>query len=722
MTSKKLFFNLMKEDAKQRLWAVALGFLAFFFLLPVRSALFFASYEFLEERNYVQMTSRLKEWLGFGNGWMAALMIALSLILGVTGFSYLHSRQRVDFYHGIPVKREKLFWANYCNGILFTGILYAVNLILAVIVASVNGIHAGAIINTALSGFLLFVLHFCLLYSVTVLSMVLTGNVVVGILGTFVLHFIFPCVLAVIQTCFFEFFHTSYQYKAIFANKLADKCSAFILFLSNMRYLTKEVSAGIQAARIFAVLTATAVITLLSLFLYKKRGSEAAGRAMAFAASQAVIRIPIVALSSLFGSLFFWSIRSNLGWAVFGLLCGMLLSHCIIEIIYHFDFRKLFSHWKQMAACGVAAAVIFGCFRYDIFGYDQYIPKESSIESTAIAIYDFNYWVSYGKAVPKSGGGYSWEYEDENGYLFSNMKLTDSSVVLALVKKAVERNQNLSYASDSWEEEERRQFCMFSVRYHLKNGRKVYRTYSLPAEEMRTELGELYSNPDFLKAVYPVLTQTPEETAWVRVRRGERTATVSRDRNGTDKAMTEKLLLAYQQDFAALNAETMEKENPVAAIQFMTQVQAQAEKEREQLQSSWKYNDVISRGFYPVYPSFHNTLELLKECQVDVDSWNILDEVKKITFDADQFREYVYEADEQSLTITDAGEIRQIMEKAAIEEYSNMNPFYDQGEEQAVFSAFIEKEGNRQEIFCTIAVEKLPEPVRKQIEQMKDQE
>ena len=38
MTSKNLFFNLMKEDLKRRLWAVALTFLTFFFALPVATA------------------------------------------------------------------------------------------------------------------------------------------------------------------------------------------------------------------------------------------------------------------------------------------------------------------------------------------------------------------------------------------------------------------------------------------------------------------------------------------------------------------------------------------------------------------------------------------------------------------------------------------------------------------------------------------------------------
>lgn len=44
MTSKNLFFNLMKENTKQRLWTVALISLIFFFTFPVQTALLISSY------------------------------------------------------------------------------------------------------------------------------------------------------------------------------------------------------------------------------------------------------------------------------------------------------------------------------------------------------------------------------------------------------------------------------------------------------------------------------------------------------------------------------------------------------------------------------------------------------------------------------------------------------------------------------------------------------
>lgn len=720
MTSKSLFFNLFWEDGKRRLWSMALAFLVFFFALPVRTALVLGD-QIKQKVVYQHMVSGLEDWLGFQNGWVAILLILLSLIMGVTSFSYLHSRQKVDFYHGIPVNRKHLFWANYFNGIFIPAAVYGANLIITLGVIAVNGISPLEVTGPALTGFLLFIIHYSMMYSVTVLAMMLTGNVLVGILGTMVLQFYFVCAILVFELCYGQFFYTSYRGGGESFNFLLDKCSAFALFMVNIERLHTGTPLEIQAARIIAVLVVIAVLAFLSFWVYKKRGSEAAGKAMAFKISMPVIRIPIVVLSSLSGSVFFWFLHSSVGWAVFGLLCGMFLSHCVIEIIYHFDFRKLFSHWKQMAASAVLAAVIFCGFRYDLFGYDRYIPAENAIESVAVSMQETNYWVSYGSPQQDFMGDYYWEDQDSDDYIFSHMKLKDTAPVLALVREAVERNQKLNHGNGFSVEDGSGNYY-FSVKYNLKSGKSIYRSYSLPSDEDRPEIEEIFENPDYMNAVYPVLTQTPEDTAWVRVSRGEQTNIVSRDRNGTEKAMTEKLLLAYQEDLINLKAGTMKKENPIVTIQFLTKKQAEAETKREEIQSSWQYSDVTSRGYYPIYPSFKKTLELLKECQVDVDSWNNLENVVEINIEADQFAAYKssHEAVEsQYLTITDQAQIAQIMAQAVIEEYSSMNPFGNRWDERVSFSAVTGSSGSKSVIRCAIPLDQLPESVKEEIEKIK---
>lgn len=710
MTSKSLFFNMMKEDMKRRLWTIALTFLAFFFSFPVWVALRLSDYTEMTKNDYLYLVGELNSYFSYQNGWVAFLLILLSLIMGVTSYSYLHNRQKVDFYHGIPVSRTKLFWANYANGILIPGLIYGVNLVAALIVALTFGIGPGQLLGNMTLGFLFFIIHYSMLYTVTVLSMILTGNVLMGILGTGVFHFLFPCVLLVLQLCYDTFFQTSYRGGSQLLGRLMERCSAFMLFFYHMG--RNEWSGLFTILGILAVVLAiTALMALLALALYKKRGSEAAGKAMAFKITRPIFRIPIVILSSLCGSLFFWAMHESLGWAVFGLLCGMVLSHCVIEIIYHSDFRKLFANRLQMVLCAVAAAVIFCGFRYDLFGYDRYIPAEAKLESVAVSISAMNNWVDYGKVRKTSDGSYEWANEYRDDYIFSNMALKNTAPALFLIEKAIERNQALYHQEGPVNQRADWQWnSVLSVKHKLKSGREVYRSYNLYLNDIIPELKELYADENYLKAVYPVLTQSPEDTAKVKVRMDEETKTVSRSLNGDDKAMTEKLLLTYQEEFKNLTPETMEKENPIVLIQFMTEIQAEAESRKEELQSSWRYSDVISRGYYPLYPSFTKTIALLKECQMDVENWNrVEDEIKEIRIDPYEFKDRGREGEAESIEIKDPEVIDRIMEAAVITDYSGYNGFCT--EEQIAVTA-INTMGSQ--IRCFVGISNIPDDIRDQ--------
>jgi ABC-2 type transport system permease protein len=726
MTSRNLFFNLLKEDVKQRLWSVAVAFLLFFFALPVGVALNLEE-GFKDELTRKNTLVSVEKWLNFQNGYIVAIIILLSLIMAVTSFSYLHSRQKVDFYHSIPVSRKKMFWANYFNGIFIVIATYVFNLLLSYGVAAVNGILTSEIAGAGIKGFCLFMLHYFLLYTVTVLAMILTGNILVGILGTLVFEFYGCSVFAVLELCYQQFFDTSYQGNKSLLTLMLDKTSPLFLFMANVEGMGSGKSLEEAALRIAVVIVVTVILAFLSFWLYSKRGSEAAGKAMAFKISMPIIRIPIVILASLSGSLFFWLIHSSLGWAVFGLICGLLLSHCAIEIIYHFDFRKLFCNWKQMLACVVLAAAIFLSFRYDLFGYDRYVPAKDSIKYVGISFENTNDWINYGGIeVPQDDmEDYEWRYITSDDYIFSHMQLKDTEPVLTLVNEAIsELKEKPRFSQQELPVDDDKSIVgsyRFSVKYTLNNGTNIYRSYQLQGDLLRQEIVQIYENPEFRQAVYPILTQTTDDTAGVKVGRGGQTSVVSMDRNGTDKAITDKLLLTYQEELMNLKVDTMQKENPIASIQFITKKQAEVAKMKADTQNNWQYNHLVERGYYPIYPSFKNTLDLLKEYKVDVDSWNELNEIKEINIDKFQFYKYKETGEtmeSQYLTISNPDEIKQIIKDAIVEEYSSMNPFMNYRHDQVKFSAVSSSDGSRIEIQYTIPMDKLPEPLKNEIQKI----
>ena len=135
MTLKSWFFKLQQEDLKRRLWAIALLFLACFFVLPVGLAI---TMENAAATNYYRyndweplvndgtfLTEQFEailvrakveaamEHIRFGNGMLVFLLVTASIVMGISSFSYLHNKKKVDFYHSIPVRREKLFLVQF---------------------------------------------------------------------------------------------------------------------------------------------------------------------------------------------------------------------------------------------------------------------------------------------------------------------------------------------------------------------------------------------------------------------------------------------------------------------------------------------------------------------------------------------------------------------------------------------------------------------------------
>ena len=218
MISKNLFFKLEKEEWKRKLWLAALAFLAFFFALPVGMALNLSNtaerYDEMVESGQIMLVSRAESLTQTAlnyvsaseNGMMIFLVMVSAVVCGAASFSYLHNKKKVDFYHSIPVKRPMIFSVAFLAGILIPAAAYALNLLVAVGVAAGYSVSPGEILPLAAEGWAFHMLYFWFLYSVTVLAMMMTGNLVVGLLGTMVFFLYFPALGAVISGYFSTFF------------------------------------------------------------------------------------------------------------------------------------------------------------------------------------------------------------------------------------------------------------------------------------------------------------------------------------------------------------------------------------------------------------------------------------------------------------------------------------------------------------------------------------
>lgn len=634
MTSKNLYFKLMKEDLKSRLWAVCLIGLGFFFLYPIWVAFAAGDIENFQtfEKGIEWYSQEVTGWLSFENGMTVFVMLLTGLICGLSGFSYLNSRSKVDFYHSLPVKREKLFIANYINGILILAVPYAAAMALAVLVGISNGIAGGPLWQTALAAYGLHLTYFILVYTTVVVAVMMTGNLVVAFLGCMVFSFFVPLAAALANGYFGVYFHT---YVWDTGEKLMER---FVRISPVMEY-TYQVSRYAEGETVWTAavlaLIVSAALAALGCFLYRKRPSEAAGKAMAFAASRPVIRILITLISAMGLSVFFWTMRESTGWAVFGVLCGAVISHCVIEIIYHFDFKKLFTNWVQLIGCILVSLAVFFVFRYDLAGYDRYLPSAGKVEGAAVEISRLSDWVSYGRTRHLPDGAYDWEYDEPLEYAVEHMKYTDVENLLSIAAAGMEDTlkdeegggvyTDRALPSETIDEGTEDTFSQMTICFTLKGGRKVYRRYVVNLDRIMPQIEKMYASREYLEGAYPVMSMKAEDVSGIYY--SEMQKEIRLDKLTQEQKAV--ILETYQREFAAITPSQMKSEFPSGLIRFSTETdEAGIQWWNRQVAAGFenypKYRyrgSLTNRSYYPIYPSCTETIKLLKEQQVDAGSY-----------------------------------------------------------------------------------------------------
>lgn len=700
MTSRSLFFKYMKENTKQRIWNLALVLLLCFFAFPVMTALW-SSTAFRPEnlnsslpadlalaqaqRDFTRDMLRMYSMKG---GALAFMLTIAAVVLAASGFAYLHSKKKTDFYHSLPIRREMLYAVTCLNGFLYMAVAYLGFLTIAAVMIRVKGVPFdwGSL-------YLASVEHLCffaLVYMTAILSMLLTGNLVVGLLGTGVLFSWGPVICMTISAYFSEYFTTFYGDDS-FLLALSERTSPVAW------YVKACMSSQPGRMALWAMLAA-AVLFLLGMLLYRRRPSEAAGHAMAFPITEPIIRFLIAVPSSLLLGAMFHSMMYEDGWTVFGLVCGLLLVSCIIEIIYHFDFKSLFAHKRQLLVSAVFVGVVFAIFRFDLFGYDRYLPATEKLASGGIYcdLLDPDATSQYHSTVEYTEGWYGVNFDAmPSSTLADEMQISDDQGLELLHTIAAQGVHDAAQARDrflqggarSYEgEEDDAAFRNVTIAWHLRNGRTVYRRYLINVSGVKTALEAVYDLDAYKMAMYPVLSLTADDVAGINYKEEDECSHVKL--SGAD--MKAALLAAYQEELKALTSETRAHEMPIAEIQFKTnEQQALIQKLRDEGGNYTLFNHYY---YYPIYPSFTKTIALLRACGVEVGGMVTPGKTASITLSyqgvsvseeemapadtelGQRQRKYLSDDRRAMLTVTDPEQIREILAASASRSVISLNP------------------------------------------------
>lgn len=560
----------------------------------------------------------------------AILVIIGALLAAVVIFNYLTNSKKIDLFHSLPISRERLFAINYLAGFLIFLLPFALGFLLNAITVAAMG-YAGYFAWSAY--FLLalkLILGFFCIYSITVMAIMLSGTTIMALLIAAAINAICPILIMLSQSLKMYFYETYYN------NYIANE--AWLERTSPVLNLIVDQSVTINVI----ILLAVGVIALaLAVFFYKKRSSEAAGHSLAFRRSKHIIKIPIALVGTLAFATIFYDISNNATiWLYLGGVIGAILICQFLEIWIEGEFAAVKKGWLSVV---IVAALCTGVFAYidrDMGGYDQYLPAAEDIASVQLQmscvddyLVDFEtnlpYWQNYNK--------------DDLNYFNSTTKddivFTDADSIKAATDIAargienlkgyttyqqqyIARNETLDNRAECIDPTNSADYGVtdVSVIYKLKNGRTVSRTYcALNIGEIRESLMTVLDNETY-RADYALILDMPTDQVCVRDIGNFKTHSV--DGKLIPDETHKKLAETYLKEYKNLTAQNMAEEIPIGDISLLAFTDSDnMEPSAKEAISQYTRGNLIQYPYfvckYPIYPSFTETISLIKDLYGD---------------------------------------------------------------------------------------------------------
>ncbi len=305
MTSKISYFKFIESDIKHRGWLAALTAAALFFLMPISLLLKIDGFrqqavlasasgtQFLEEQ-IIHYTPGALNGIRFPI--LSLMIVILALLCAVTGFTYLHSREKQDFYHGMPIKRLQWFAISYTSGLLIFLIPYLLFGFGTIVIAGSRVSITAGFIGQCISSLTGGILGFLICYHTAILAMFLTGKTITGVLAALVLM-IYGSIIPTLSIGLAQNFFDSWpENTPSFLLKAEKFCSPAALFTQTlMNTANQNLLSGIALG-----LIAGGVLLVAALLLCKRYPAEASENALAFPKSAPIIKYLIAVPTSLF--------------------------------------------------------------------------------------------------------------------------------------------------------------------------------------------------------------------------------------------------------------------------------------------------------------------------------------------------------------------------------------------------------------------------------------
>ena len=607
MKSEIYSFKHIKTESKGNWWIPALLLLGFLLAFPVAELLKLGNWKdigYTVDQTRVLYENLWKDGLAITGSAVAAIAAVCNSIYG---FRYLYSRSKTDFYHSLPVKRAGMFWQKIYVGVIYYLVPYLIMEFLAVCIGAAKGFFSLKLLFMAAELLGLHLLVYFLIYFCIVLILCITGNALAGILSI-IFAVAYSGALSMLLGIYGETFFRTYYSADTYSIPGLLKGTFSPVGLAMQ--LLQKYRAGESYPFSLFIIAITVLVVILTRIAYVKRPSEASGKTMVYKWTEVVLRFMVVVPFGLGIGWIFYELtvgRTRVIWWIFGLILGTVISHGLMETIYQMDFRGFFSKKFQLCIAGILVIICAFGYKQDLLGYDRYCPKQEDIASVNVGMMSF---LSDSNAVVEENSDGSYSITESYKWYKPAFALSDKNSGIG--DETYEALKEAAVGTREFSSEEYYGNASYSVyvKYTLKSGRNIWKSYVIKDEVVEKLLRGLYNEENFKDQKYGFLKLDPEyidELDLVAADSVSHTLYNDSDRSEGRKEFIE----AMKKDVEAATTEEL-MEVPTARLDIMYRLPGKTDADHMSPDPQYDTSVYGDWSIY-VYPSFKNTLEILRK-------------------------------------------------------------------------------------------------------------
>lgn len=639
MISRRSYWTKWLENIKRRGWTFVLCAAVMLLLGPVFLSVnltgvynggAFGS-QTSEEMDLMMRTAFVSH-IGFSQIWVFPALF-FAVLFAVQGFCWLYSRQKMDLYMSVPVSSVKRYVMIWGNGIVCYAGLSFTGLLLCWATGAVFGVMSCYAAAQSIAAWAFQMLAFLAMYHVSLVAVMLTGNVLTALLGCAVL-FSYEPAMRILYNHLKTMFYYSYcsadaerMMRLPWLSPFAGTLDLFERVCYRDGYLVGVPGTG-ELTWQFGIQTGLLVICaasagIFAYWLYRKRKTESYHRSVAFSPLAAVLELALLVPFGMAAGMAVAKMSGDSGIFLFGgCLLGTVCGHAMIRLVYKRELKEVLGGKAVFAVSLTAAACFLGLFRFDWTGYDSYIPASREVRAVSVSLEsDYSAFGNYEEPLWESG---SVDMEEELLEKMASENTETIESVLWLAKKwrdkgmpgtvrDFEAGADTGYISEG--EGKNENLRRWVVCYTMQGGRKVYRRFFADMEADQDKIDIIMKDPSYQRVRYQIFSPMFEE------RLGEMKISFANGRTETlYTAEKGELLEALRTDFRQYGYSLISDSIPEGKICF-------------ELKSKEGGQDSTRIWEYPLYKSFEKTGEVLARNGIEVRDWQTLycaDEVDEI--------------------------------------------------------------------------------------------